>query len=129
MKRPFILMFIFLFSFISLTSIADERPRLTLPFTTEENYDGYLFIWYTFKLANIDLPKIRTVDIPNSSHFKRIKKPKEFSIAWWPDYAVLLNEKTKTSFSILTPEGIKNLDELENQKGEAVFYDYIGDKK
>ena len=128
MRFIFILIILVL-SCSSYATTSEERPTLSLPFTAEDNYDGYLFIWYTYKFAEIEIPHIRTVDIPNSKYFKHINKPAEFTIAWWPNYAVLLTEKTKTSYATLIPEGLTTLEELEKTRGKAIFYRYIENTK
>jgi len=127
--RFFLILTIFIMSAFSFASSSEVRPTLNLPFTAEENYDGYLFIWYTFKVAGIEIPHIRTAEIPVSKNFKRVKKPDEFIIAWWPNYAVLLTEKTKTSYASLIPEGLTTLEELESLRGKAAFYEYIENEK
>jgi len=128
MRSILVLIFLML-SYSSYAATGEERPTLSLPFTAEENYDGYLFIWYTYKLAEIEIPHIRTVEIPNSKYFKPRNKPAEFTIAWWPNYAVLLTEKTKGTYKSLIPEGSTTLEELEKTRGKAVFYEYIENKK
>lgn len=99
------------------------RNRIALPFSAEENRDGAMYVWFVLGQAGFVYPYTPVMDFPKSKFFKKVGKPREADIAWWPELVALSKGKGDVLLSV---RGEEQLKDVVKKHGPPVWYRFDG---
>lgn len=64
-------------------------PGKGYPFTAEQDRDGAMFVWFITCYTGLRYDYIPASEFPHTPRFRKVKKPRDGDVAWWPDMVAL----------------------------------------